>query len=244
VAAERSWRQAARDAAPVALVLALCPLVAAIAPGPAVPVERAADLIAVERSLGLFFEPAVHAWFAARPRLMGAADFGYAAIHLPVLLGVLAWVWTARPTAFRRVRNTFVATQVLLVAGYALVPTAPPRMVASLQYGSAGTGLTGLDRLAMSPYAAMPSGHAAFSLLVAGIVVALSRRRLVQAIAVLYPVAVGVEIVGTGNHIWLDAIAGAAAAAVGFAVVSAIEHRWRVQRPARRSELVGDGSAG
>jgi membrane-associated phospholipid phosphatase len=90
----------------------------------------------------------------------------------------------------------------------------------------------------------MPSGHAAFSLLVAGIVVALSRRRLVQAIAVLYPVAVGVEIVGTGNHIWLDAIAGAAAAAVGFAVVSAIEHRWRVQRPARRSELVGDGSAG
>ena len=42
VAAERSWRQAVIDAAPVALVLALCPLVATMAPGPAGPVERAA----------------------------------------------------------------------------------------------------------------------------------------------------------------------------------------------------------
>ena len=206
------------DAAPVALVLALCPLVATMAPGPAAPVERAGDLIGIERSLDLFFEPTVHAWVAARPLLLGAADFGYAAIHLPVMLGVLAWVWVARREAFPLVRNTFVATQLLLVAGYVLVPTAPPRMVAALQYGRADAGLSGVDRLAMSPYAAMPSGHAAFAVLVAGILVALSRRPLVRAIALLYPVAVLLEIVGTGNHIWLDAVAGAAAA--GFGVMA------------------------
>jgi hypothetical protein len=228
---ERRWIQAARDAAPVALVLALCPLVAAMAPGPDVPLTRARGLIGIERSMGLFFEPAVHAWVAARPRLMSAADFGYAAIHLPVMLGVLAWVWVARPHAFRFVRNVFVATQALLVAGYVLTPTAPPRMVASLGYGSAtNAGMSGLDRLAMSPYAAMPSGHAAFAIIAAAIVVCLSRRRLVRLIAAMYPAAVLLEIVATGNHFWLDAAAGAAAAAMGCALVVAITARPTVRR--------------
>ena len=218
----RGRQRAVRDAAPVAVVLALCPLVAAMASGPAAPVERASDLIGVERSLRMFFEPSVHAWFAARPRMMAMADLGYATVHLPIMLGVLAWVWTARPAAFQRARNTFVVTQFLLVVGYVLVPTAPPRMVPSLGYEHAsGAGLTGLDRLAMSPYAAMPSGHAAFAVLAAGIVVALSRSRLVRMLAALYPVAVLLEIVGTGNHIWLDAAAGAAVAVLGFALVSA-----------------------
>jgi hypothetical protein len=217
----RGRQRAVRDAAPVAVVLALCPLVAAMASGPAAPVERASDLIGVERSLGMFFEPSVHAWYAARPRLMAMADLGYATVHLPVMLGVLTWVWIARPAAFQRARNTFVVTQLLLVVGYLLVPTAPPRMVPSLGYAHASTGLTGLDRLAMSPYAAMPSGHAAFAVLAAGIVVALSRSRLVRMLAALYPVAVLLEIVGTGNHIWLDAAAGAAVAALGFGLVSA-----------------------
>lgn len=231
---ERSWKRAARDAAPVALVLALCPLLATMAPGPAVPVARAQRLIGVERSLGLFFEPAVHGWVAARPRLMSAADFAYAAVHLPVMLGVLAWVWVARPHAFRFARNAFVATQALVVAGYVLAPTAPPRMVPSLGYDSAfGVGLSGLDRLAISPYAAMPSGHAAFALIAAGIVVCLSSRRLVRLIAALYPLAVLLEIVATGNHIWLDATAGASAAALGLALVCAIDYRNR--SPARRA---------
>ena len=64
----------------------------------------------------------MHAWVVARPLLLGAADFGYAAIHLPVMdwssgVGLVARR-AGRPS---RVRNTFVATQLLLVAGYVLV---------------------------------------------------------------------------------------------------------------------------
>jgi hypothetical protein len=224
---ERTWKRAAHDAAPVAFVLALCPLVAAMAPGPAEPLARAARLIGTERSLGMLFEPAVHRWFAARPPLMHAADLAYATIHLPVMLGVLAWVWFARPAAFQLARDTFVLAQALIVAGYVLVPTAPPRLVPSLGYGPTGAGTSGLDRLAMSPYAAMPSGHAAFALIAAAIVVCLSRRPLVRLTAALYPLAVLVEIVATGNHIWLDAAAGAGAAAVAFALVLAIDRRRR-----------------
>jgi PAP2 superfamily len=255
---EPSWKRASRDAAPVAFVLALCPLVAAMAPAPAAPLARAHALVGVERSLGLFFEPAVHAWVARRPGLMRAADFAYAAVHLPVTLGVLIWVWSARPSAFRLVRNTFVAAQALIVAGYVLAPTAPPRMLPSLGYGgAAGAGSTGLDRLAMSPYAAMPSGHAAFAVIVAGIVVCHSRRRLVRLAAALYPPAVLLEIVATGNHIWLDAVAGAAAAALGFVLArgferapgspirAAFRRRSLTERSGRRSDdAVSDAAPG
>jgi hypothetical protein len=222
---DRSLKRALRDAAPVVFVLALCPIVALMAGGPAVPLERTHRLISAERSMHLFFEPAVYHWFAARPRVMGLADFGYAGIHLPVMLGVLIWIWFARRDAFRLARNTFVVAQALLVVGYVLVPTAPPRMVASLGFDPGGPAASGLDRIAMSPYAAMPSGHAAFAVIAAGLVIWLVRNPVIRVIAALYPVAILLEIVGTGNHLWLDAAAGTVAAGLGLAIVVALESR-------------------
>jgi hypothetical protein len=218
--------RAARDAAPVLLALALCPLVALATPGRAGPLERMRDLCDVERALGLFVEPSVHAWVAARPHLLHALELSYVGVHLPVTLGVLAWVWIARPQAFPLARNTFVSAQALSVLGYFVAPTAPPRMVAGLGYSAAlGPGDHGIGRLVQSPYAAMPSAHMAFALVSAGIVFALARSRAVRLIALLYPPAVLTEILATGNHIWLDAVGGAAAAAIGFGL--ALWHRGR-----------------
>ena len=69
-----------------------------------------------------------------------------------------------------------------------------------------------------SPYAAMPSAHIAFALIVAGTVFALARSRAVRVAALLYPLAVLLEIVATGNHIWLDAAGGTVAASVGLGI--------------------------
>jgi hypothetical protein len=233
---DRTWARAARDAWPVAVVLALCPVVAALAPGAVGPLARIRELIEDERSLGLFFEPSVHAWVAARPPLLGIAQFAYVGVHLPVMLGVLAWTWFARPRAFPLARNTFVGAQALATLGYVLFPTAAPRMVPEAGYGAdlVGTGQHGLERLAMSPYAAMPSGHAAFALIAAGIVVTQARSKAVRVVATLYPVVVLGEIMGTGNHLWLDAVAGAAVAAAGFALA----HGPSAVRMARRPRSV------
>jgi hypothetical protein len=51
----------------------------------------------------------------------------------------------------------------------------------------------------------------------AGTVWALARSRPVRAAALLYPPAVIVEIIATGDHIWLDALGGLAVAGLGFA---------------------------
>ena len=212
------------------LALALSPVVAALAPGPERPLTRMRGLIDVERRLGLFFEPKVHAWFSARPQLLGALRITYVAAHLPVALGVLAWARHAHPHAFPQARDTFAATQALAALGYVLAPTAPPRMVAGLGYDDRPRpGDHGLGRSIQSPYAAMPSAHTAFSVVVAGSVLALARSPRVRAAALLFPPAVVVEIIATGDHIWLDALGGLAVAGLGFATARAT-HRLRAGR--------------
>jgi PAP2 superfamily protein len=224
VPAQRRWARFARDAAPVVFSLALSPVVAAAAPGPQRPLARMRDLIEKERRLGLFFEPRVHAWFDARPPLMSTLRVTYVAAHLPVALGVVAWTRRAHPHAFSLARDTFAATQTLSAIGYILAPTAPPRMVAGLGYDDRpGPGDQGLGRVVQSPYAAMPSAHTAFAVVAAGTVWALSRSRPVRAAALAYPPAVVVEIIATGDHIWLDALGGLVVAGLGFASARATQ---------------------
>jgi len=175
-------------------------------------------LIDVERRLGLFFEPAVHAWVGARPPLMRTLKVTYVAAHVPGALGVLVWARRAHPQAFALARDTFAATQALAAIGYVLAPTAPPRMIAGLGYDDAPRpGDRGLGRSIQSPYAAMPSAHTAFSVVAAGTVWALARSRPVRAAALLYPPVVVVEIIATGDHVWLDALGGLLVAGLGFA---------------------------
>jgi len=232
----RSWGRVWRDFAPVAAVFALCPLVAAFAPEPTAPLAHIRALVDAEQSLGLFFEASLHRWVAHHPPLLLDAQIAYVAAHIPVLVGVLAWVWLARPAAFRLARDVVVATQAIAVLGYVLVPTAPPRMLAGLGYEDvASLGTHGVERLLMTPYAAMPSAHAAMALVVAGIVFTLARPWPVRALAVAYPVAVVAETLATGNHIWLDALAGAATAAAGYAVAAARRYRSNVTVPVQAS---------
>jgi hypothetical protein len=175
-------------------------------------------LIDLERRFGLCFEPRVHAWFTARPPLMRALRCTYVAAHVPVTLGVLAWTRRAHPQAFPQARDTFAATQALAAIGYFIAPTAPPRMIAGLGYDDRPrAGDHRLGRSIQSPYAAMPSAHTAFSVVAAGTVFALARTRPVRTAALLYPPAVMVEIIATGDHIWLDALGGVVIASLGFA---------------------------
>jgi hypothetical protein len=132
---------------------------------------------------------------------MTAATLFYVWAHLPATVGALVWARLERPHAFALARDTLLATQLVTVAGYLLVPVAPPRMVPELGFmDTLSSGAQELAHTVQSPYAAMPSGHVAFALVAAGIVFAL---------------VLGVIVV-TANHLWLDAVGGIAAAALGW----------------------------
>ena len=143
----------------------------------------------------------------------------------------LLWVYLRRNEAFMRFRNTVLLANVLGLIGYVLLPTAPPRMFPSLgfldtldSFGGLNHG-SGIVSLAANPYAAMPSLHAADALIVGIVLASVSRHAWTKIIWLLWPVWVWFAVMATGNHFWLDVVAGILLAAVTLAVV----YRQRVQ---------------
>jgi membrane-associated phospholipid phosphatase len=137
----------------------------------------------------------------------------------------LLWVYLRRNGAFTRFRNTILVANVLGLIGYVLLPTAPPRMFPSLgfldtldKFGGLNHG-SGLVSLAANPYAAMPSLHAADALIVGVVLAAVVRRPIYKIVWLLWPAWVWFSVMATGNHFWLDVLAGIALAAIALALV-------------------------
>ena len=232
-----------RDFAPVAATFALCPLVALDGTDDRAAALRSAGALAdAEASLGAFFEPAAYTWAAGHPWLLMAAGVAYIVLHVPVLIGVLAWVYLARPASFPRLRTAFLAAQTLTVAGWLLLPTAPPRMLERLGFGDTlselwGPGTAEQAGWLQSPYAAMPSGHVVFALLAGGAVAVLARPLALKLAGAAYPLLVVAMTIVTANHFWLDA-AGALAVVAVACPLAIVVHRPRATRrvfsPVRR----------
>ena len=60
-----------------------------------------------------------------------------------------------------------------------------------------------------NPIAAMPSHHVAFAMVTGLGMARYGRNPLVRAFGIVYPAAVSLVVVATGNHYTLDVIAGA-----------------------------------
>jgi hypothetical protein len=194
--------------------------------------ERIMD---VERWLGAFFEPGFQQALLDHERwLVEIANFLYLNSHFVVTLTFLTWLYFCRNDHFYFVRNMFMVGMALALAGYALFPTAPPRLVPEAGFTDTIATFTGVAQddktasLLINQYAAVPSMHIAFSLMIAVPAAALSRLAVMRIVWSSYPLLVFFAITATANHYWLDAAAGAAVACL--AAVTA--HQLARLRPA------------
>lgn len=183
--------------------------------------ERIADL---ESSLGAFFEPGFQQALLGADWLINFANWSYLNTQFVVTTGFIAWLYLFRNEHFYFVRNMFMVAMLLALTGYLLLPTAPPRLVPGEGFVDTIAAFTALEpdsntvSLLVNKYAAVPSMHIAFSLMVAVPAFLLVRNRIAKALWTLYPLAVLFVVVVTGNHFWLDAAAGAAVAATSAVV--------------------------
>jgi membrane-associated phospholipid phosphatase len=169
--------------------------------------------------------------FASSSRLLEAAvSWTYWNSEFTVIGLTLLYVYLRRHKSFARFRNTILLANALGLIGYVLVPTAPPRMFPGAGFtdtlGSIG-GLnhgSGLVQLAANPYAAMPSLHAADALIVGITLAFVCRHKLAKLAWALWPAWVWFSVIATGNHFWLDVVAGVAVAILALAIV----HRRRL----------------
>jgi membrane-associated phospholipid phosphatase len=197
---------------------------------------NAIHVMHLERSLGAFFEPGFQQAFLNHQWVIDIANWMYFNSHFVITTSFLVWLYLFRNENFNFVRNMFMVAMGLALVGYALFPTAPPRLagvgIADTVSGATSVNLT--SRFISSfynPYAAVPSMHIGFALLVGFTVWRLARRRVVRVAGLVYPAFVLFVIVATGNHFFLDAAAGAAVAAVA-ALLTGLSLRRRRPIPA------------
>ena len=148
----------------------------------------------------------------------------------------LLWIYLWRNEAFVRVRNTLLLANIIGLLGFVLVPTAPPRMFPELGFVDtlAGFGInhdSAIVRADANPYAAMPSLHAADALIIGVALAFLVRPRWLKALWILWPGWVWFSVMATGNHFWLDIVAGIIVAIVAGAIVNR-KHIRRLTSPA------------
>ena len=172
-------------------------------------------IISLEQSTGTFFEPHLQKPLLLRRWLINILNWMYLNTHFVVTTSFLVWLYLFRNETFYFVRNMFMVAMGLALVGYTLFPAAPPRLTSGHGFIDTIHDISNVNqdsdlfKVLVNPYAAVPSMHIAFSLMIGIPAFQLSRRRIAKAAWACYPAVVFLVIVGTANHFWLDAAAGA-----------------------------------
>jgi hypothetical protein len=212
--------------------------------------NNARNLIDLENTLGLFVEPSVQTFTAGQQWLLDIASWMYINAQTTITLSALVWLYLFRNASFYFVRNMFLFAFCLALVGYGLFPTAPPRFLPEWGFFDAVSDFTGVPQDSVTvdalfnPYAAMPSMHVGFALMVSLPLARLVRVRPLKVFWALYPLIVVWVIVATANHFILDAVFGAVTAGIGalFALGMARLRPdvWSFRAPPRKAPATRD----
>jgi hypothetical protein len=196
--------------------------------------QHGRELIGVERTLHVFVEPTVQAWASGSTVLIDAASWVYINAQVTITLSALVWLYLFRNKSFYFVRNMFVVAMGIALIGYIVFPAAPPRFFPEWGFADSVADFTGVSSNSVTvnalfnPYAAVPSMHAAFALMIGWPLATLVRPRPLKVFWAIYPFLMTFVIVATANHFLADAFLGALTAAA-----SAFSARWLARaRPA------------
>ena len=206
------------------------------------------DIIALERHLHLYGERAVQNAVRALPGVPTLLGLAYIVLHFVGTAAFLVWIHRRRRAHFPLVRNTLIGATAVALVLYLVYPVAPPRLaglgfVDTVSQNAKVNLSSDLLGSLYNPYAAVPSLHFGYALLVGVTLGALARRRLVRLLAWSYPALMMLVIVGTGNHFFFDAAAGAVAIGVGYAAARVTAPApARRRRPSARPDRARTGS--
>jgi hypothetical protein len=188
--------------------------------------QHARELIHFERTLHFFVEPTVQAWAMGSHFVMAASSWLYLNAQTSITIGGLVYLYVRHNGSFYFVRNMFGVALLIALLAYVAFPTAPPRFLPEWGFIDTVSDITGVrnshDSAAMSalinPYAAIPSMHVAFALMIGWPLASLSRHLPMRVLWRLYPLLIAFVIVATANHFILDALLGALTAALSALV--------------------------
>jgi hypothetical protein len=230
------WRNGLADLVLLAIAFMLYSLVRMGSSGREIEATyNAVDLVYLERAMALGFEGQAQALILGSEPLVRVFNTIYTYGHF-WLIGVAAvWLFFANRPTYTLFRNAFFISGAIGLIAFNLYPLAPPRFLpgdfgavdtlrlfSSVNYESSGWFV--------NEYAAMPSLHVAWNLLICLGIASVVKNPIVRGWAVVMPLIMSVTVVVTGNHWVLDCVAGYVVGMIGLGgAVLARKEGWRVR---------------
>jgi hypothetical protein len=197
---------------------------------------NARDLVRLERHLHMFHEPWLQRQALQHDLLMRFANHVYVWWHWPLIVVVLVWLYVKHPAHYPIYRNAFLISGAIGIAMFFIYPVAPPRLLVDFDFTDTVNKRAIFNNILLPPsltnlYAAMPSLHAGWNLIIGVAIVRHARHPLARGFGVVMPVLMWWAIVVTGNHYIIDGLVGDALAEVGIVVALARAHRVTTSPP-------------
>jgi hypothetical protein len=198
------------------------------------------DVLSFEQRLGIDAEDALQRATLRNHTTVTLANWVYMWGHWPVVATTLFVLYRRDHTRYLLLRNAMFLSGAVGLVIFATYPVAPPRLLPGSPFVDTVTNWSNSYRVLQPPalvnrYAAVPSLHVGWNLLV-GIALWLSFRSIAaRVVAVVGPVLMMVAVVATANHYVLDAVLGAAVSLAAMAGIAS----WDRIRGRRRRGLAG-----
>lgn len=185
-------------------------------------IANAERVIELEMALLIAVEARLQDALLVSKALVNLVNWIYIWGHWPVIAVVAVWLFFHDPPRYRLYRNAFLVSGAIGLIIFALFPVAPPRL---LDLGTIDT-VTLYSRayrvlqppVFVNQYAAMPSLHLGWDLLICIALFQSTRLWALRAFALLLPPAMFAAIVLTANHYVVDGVAGVTVALVGLGI--------------------------
>jgi hypothetical protein len=181
-------------------------------------------LVRFEQSFGIDWEHAAQALVIDHGTVVRIVNAVYMYGHWPVIALTLGVLFARAPDRFYLLRNAMFVSGAIGLVFFALMPVAPPRLGVLDLVDTITVGTSEYRTLQppglINRYAALPSLHFGWNLLVGIVVWRSTRRRVLRGAAVAVPAAMAFAVVATANHYVIDVVAGGAVALVGLLVAT------------------------
>jgi len=201
-----------------------------------VAVDHAHDLFHAEQVLGIDVEPSLQSPLHGSEALETFANWVYIWGHWPVIIVTMAWLVLRHREVFLELRDAMLVSGALGIIVFVSYPVAPPRLA---RLGLVDTITQSSDSYrdlqppaVVNQYAALPSLHVGWDLLVGLAIFAATTNIALRVLACLMPLAMAYAVVATANHFVLDVVAGVVLVLIGHLVALRLA-AWRARRQER-----------
>jgi hypothetical protein len=241
---ERSWTELVRQVLLVGLGVFLYFAVRGETEGAeSAALENGQRILDVEEKLWLDWEMGLQSVVTSSQWLTTLSNWAYIWLHWPVIIVSLVWLHRSRRLHYLLLRNAMFVSGLIGLAIFIRFPVAPPRMLDG--FVDTVTDFSTSYRVFQPPhlvnkYAAVPSLHVGWNLLVGVAVYQAVANRWVRTLAVLSPIVMTLAVIATANHYVIDAVIGIVVAGVGLGVAFWVTPRLAL-RSAKKVQLGNDG---